>query len=129
MKRFFHYFKRLIPLILIPVLLTIMISMCGNRIEEDDEEYFPRLGNYADFYLRGTYDILHMIKVRELEKIGTAAKIAAQRKINGGKIISAIGTPHIMYGGACDSDIPGNPGTRSQKWDRICGCRWDSTRK
>ncbi|MFC1541383.1 hypothetical protein ACFL50_02900 [Candidatus Latescibacterota bacterium] len=56
-----------------------------------------------------SYDVLAMVKIRELEKIGEASKIAAQRKMAGGKIISRIGTPHIMYGGACASDIPGNP--------------------
>ena len=68
-----------------------------------------RLGNYSDLYLRGSYDILHMIKVRELGKIGQAAKIAAKRQMAGGKIVSRIGTPHIMYGGACAEDVPGNP--------------------
>lgn len=71
---------------------------------------FLRLGNYADLYLRGSYDVLHMIKVRELGKIGLAAKIAAQRKLSGGRIVSRIGTPHIMYAGACAADMPGNPG-------------------
>ncbi|MBN1291338.1 MAG: hypothetical protein JXB48_05815 [Candidatus Latescibacteria bacterium] len=75
----------------------------------DEETYFPELGNYADLYLRMSYDLLHMIKVRELGKIGEASKIGAQRKMSGGKTISGIGTPHIMYGGACAGDIPGNP--------------------
>ncbi|MDP2983500.1 MAG: DUF2529 family protein [Candidatus Latescibacter sp.] len=68
-----------------------------------------RLNNNADLFLRGNYDILHMIKIRELGKIGQAAKIATQRKLAGGRIVSHIGTPHIMYAGACAEDVPGNP--------------------
>jgi len=68
-----------------------------------------RLNNYADLFLRGNYDILHMIRVRELGKMGQAAKIAAERKLAGGKVISHLGTPHIMYAGACAEDVPGNP--------------------
>ncbi len=77
---------------------------------QTEESYFPRLGNYADLYLRGSYDILHMVRVRELDKVGRAAKIAAQCRMNGGRIVSGIGTPHIMYGGAAAADVPGNPG-------------------
>ncbi|MHB9030582.1 MAG: DUF2529 family protein [Candidatus Latescibacterota bacterium] len=68
-----------------------------------------RLNNYADLFLRGTYDVLHTFRVREVEKIGQACKIATQRKLAGGKIMSHIGTPHIMYAGACAPDVPGNP--------------------
>ena len=68
-----------------------------------------RLDNNADLFLRGTYDILHMIRVRELGKIGQAAKIAARKKLAGGRIVSHIGTPHITYAGACAEDVPGNP--------------------
>ncbi len=71
--------------------------------------FFPKLGNYADLYLRGSYDILHMVKIREMGKVGAAAKIAAQRKLAGGTIYSHISTPHIMYAGACDENAPGNP--------------------
>lgn len=69
-----------------------------------------RLNNYADLFLRGSYDVLHTFKVREKEKIGQACKIATQKKLAGGKIMSHIGTPHIMYAGAGAADIPGNPG-------------------
>ena len=68
-----------------------------------------RLNNNADLFFRGNYDILRMIKIRELGKIGQAAKIATQRKLAGGRIVSHIGTPHIMYAGACAEDVPGNP--------------------
>jgi uncharacterized phosphosugar-binding protein len=68
-----------------------------------------RLDNYADLFLRGNYDILHMIRFRELGKMGQAAKIAAGRKLAGGKIVSHLGTPHIVYAGACAEDVPGNP--------------------
>ncbi len=68
-----------------------------------------RLDNYADLFLRGTYDMLHTIRVREIGKIGQAAKIAAERKLAGGRIVSHVGTPHIMYAGACAEDVPGNP--------------------
>ncbi len=92
--------------------LLVTISLCdcedGER-EKREDVYFPRLGNYADLYLRGTYDVLHMIKTRELGKIGQAAKIATQQKLAGGRIVSGIGTPHIMYAGACAADMPGNP--------------------
>ena len=93
--------------------------------EKPKEAYFPKLDNYADLYLRGTYDVLHMIRVRELEKIGQACKIAAQCKLNGGKIVSRIGTPHIMYAGACEEDVPGNPNiayepnSRNPDYDKI----------
>ncbi len=91
--------------------IPFILITCGNResSEQLTDTFFPRLGNYADLYLRGSYDILHMIKARELGKIGQAAKIAAQRKMAGGKVISRIGTPHIMYAGACAADMPGNP--------------------
>ncbi len=86
---------------------------CGNDPAasgpEDTAGYFPRLDNYADLYLRGSHDLLHMVKVRELDKIGEACKIATRRKLAGGTIWSKIGTPHIMYAGACDEDVPGNP--------------------
>ena len=96
------------PAIFFFFLITALLisSMCTGKKEKP---YIPRLDNYADLYLRGTYDVLHMIKVRELGKIGLACKLAAQRKIKGGKVISAIGTPHIMYAGACADDMPGNP--------------------
>ena len=68
-----------------------------------------RLNNYADLFLRGTYDVLHTIRVREVGKIGQACKIATTRKLAGGRIVSHIGTPHIMYAGACAEDVPGNP--------------------
>ena len=67
------------------------------------------LGDYADLYLRGAYDCLHVFRVRELEKIGEAAAEIARRKRAGGTVVSAIGTPHIMYAGACGEDVPGNP--------------------
>ncbi len=69
-----------------------------------------RLDNYADLYLRGSYDVLKTFRIREVEKVGQACKIATQRKLAGGKIVSHIGTPHIMYAGAGAEDIPGNPG-------------------
>lgn len=69
----------------------------------------PPLGNYTELYLRGSYDVLHMIRAREMGKVGLAAKIATQRKLAGGKIYSNIWTPHIMYAGACDETVPGNP--------------------
>ncbi|MFC1551968.1 hypothetical protein ACFL6P_05310 [Candidatus Latescibacterota bacterium] len=89
----------------------ILLTGLGCSVDTPDGEdtYFPELGNYADLYLRMSYDVLATVKIRELEKIGEAAKIAAQRKMAGGKIVSRIGTPHIMYGGACASDVPGNP--------------------
>ena len=67
------------------------------------------LGDYPDLYLRTVYDVLHMFRVRELEKLGVAAAEIARRKRAGGSVISAIGTPHIMYAGACGVDVPGNP--------------------
>ena len=76
---------------------------------EAQKTCFPKLGNYADLYLRVSYDILHMVRVRELAKIGEACRIATQRKLAGGSIVSGIGTPHVMYGGAAADDIPGNP--------------------
>lgn len=68
-----------------------------------------RLNNYADLFLRGTYDMLHTIRVREVRKIGQACKIATDRKLAGGRIVAHIGTPHISYAGACAEDVPGNP--------------------
>jgi len=88
-------------------LMVFMNPRAGER--EKDDFYFPRLGNYADLYLRGSYDLLHMMKVRELRKIGEACRIATLRKLAGGTIWSKIGTPHLMYAGACDEDVPGNP--------------------
>ncbi|MBN1291339.1 MAG: hypothetical protein JXB48_05820 [Candidatus Latescibacteria bacterium] len=87
----------------------INISGCNTTQPQQKEMYFPKLDNYADLYLRGSYDLLHMMRVRELGKIGEATKIAAQRKLAGGTIWSNISTPHIMYAGACDEDVPGNP--------------------
>ncbi len=103
--------KTILKLVLIFILpASIALSMSKNKSsEETPGDYFPRIGNYADLYLRGSYDILHMMKLRELDKIGEATKIAAERKLAGGKIWSKIGTPHIMYAGACDEDVPGNP--------------------
>lgn len=75
------------------------------------------LDNYADLYLRGFYDVLHVFKVREMGKIGQGCKIATQRKLAGGKIMSNIGTPHIMYAGACASDVPGNPNIAADPYD------------
>jgi uncharacterized phosphosugar-binding protein len=91
------------------VALVAIVSSCG--IPEDSAEsppYIP-LGDYADLYLRGSYDILHVVKVRELPKIGEACAEAARRIMAGGTIVSNIGTPHIMYSGACDETMPGNP--------------------
>ena len=93
-------------------ILTAFITESCNTVHEPKKKeafYRASLGNYADLFLRGTYDILLMIRVRELGKIGQAAKTAAQRILDGGKIISQIGTPHIMYAGACAEDQPGNP--------------------
>ena len=87
----------------------LFFSECSTNKSENAETYFPRLGNNADIYLRGSYDLLHMVRIRELGKIGEACKIATRRKLAGGKIVSRIGTPHIMYGGACNEDVPGNP--------------------
>ena len=96
-------------LVILAVSALLSLTTCSTKETEKNDVYFPRLGNYADLYLRMSYDILHMVRVRELDKIGQATKIAAQRKMAGGKIISRIGTPHIMYAGACASDMPGNP--------------------
>ncbi len=84
-------------------------SQRPSKSPEPKKSSIPSLGNYADIYLRGSYDVLHLIEVRELGKVGQAAKIAAQRKLAGGKIWSSIWTPHIMYAGACDETVPGNP--------------------
>jgi len=98
-----------IAAILIVAAAAVTLSCTETETARDTGWYFPRLGNYADQYLRGSYDILHMVRIRELEKVGRAARVAARCKMNGGKIISGIGTPHIMYGGACAADVPGNP--------------------
>ena len=98
--------------------------MCANKPETPDV-FTPRLGDYADLYLRGSYDILHMIKVRELKKIGHAAKEATQKKLDGGRIVSAIGTPHIMYAGACAEDMPGNPNIAPDKKNAYQGYTGD----
>jgi uncharacterized phosphosugar-binding protein len=98
-------------------LLLLLLAAGGNVAEtqrpgkepETSKLAFPRLGDYTDLYLRGSYDILHMIRARELGKVGLAAKVAAQRKLAGGTIYSFIWTPHIMYAGACDETAPGNP--------------------
>ncbi|MFC1693250.1 hypothetical protein ACFL1R_07075 [Candidatus Latescibacterota bacterium] len=98
-------------LFIVVILAAILLSgtECTRKFTGRDETYFPILGNYADLYLRNSYDLLHIVRVRELEKIGQASKIATQRRLAGGKIVSGIGTPHIMYGGACDVSVPGNP--------------------
>lgn len=98
-----------LTLILASILSVVSVSTGGENIKKSSFTKLPALGNYADLYLRGSYDILHMIKIRESDKIGLACKIAAQKKLNGGKIVSGIGTPHIMYAGACAADMPGNP--------------------
>jgi hypothetical protein len=96
-------------------ILTAVVCVIGTGCSSGDNNatsekvYFPRIGNYADLYLRGSYDVLGMIHKRELAKIGEAAKIGASRKMNGGTIYSNIWTPHIMYAGACDETVPGNP--------------------
>lgn len=99
--------------------MLLLFILCGIALLSGSEyktqntgksaPWFPELGNFADLYLRGSYDVLHMFHIRELEKIGEAAKIAAQKKFAGGTIWSKISTPHIMYAGACDEDVPGNP--------------------
>lgn len=91
------------------VLFVFVIAGCTTGKETAEEQYFPHLGNYADLYFRGSYDILHMVKYRELGKIGEATKVAAQKKMAGGTVLSRINTPHIMYGGAGAEDLPGNP--------------------
>lgn len=68
------------------------------------------IGDYADLYLRTSYDLCRVFKAREGKKVGEAASIAAKRKAAGGKIFSRVGTPHIMWGGACAADVPGHPG-------------------
>ena len=104
-----HRSMKVFMCLLFTVILAIISIFRCERAEKKKEVYFPRLGNYADLYLRMSYDVLHMVRVRELGKVGQACKIAAQRKMAGGKIVSRIGTPHIMYAGACASDVPGNP--------------------
>jgi hypothetical protein len=68
------------------------------------------IDDYADLYLRTTYDICRVFKARESVKLGEAAAVAAKLKTDGGRIISRVGTPHIMWGGACAADVPGHPG-------------------
>jgi hypothetical protein len=68
------------------------------------------IGDYADLYLRTSYDLCRVFKARESVKLGEAAAVAAKRKATGGRIISRVGTPHIMWGGACAADVPGHPG-------------------
>lgn len=68
------------------------------------------IDDYADLYLRTSYDLCRVFKARESVKLGEAAAIAAKRTSNGGRIISRVGTPHIMWGGACAADVPGHPG-------------------
>jgi len=89
--------------------MLLALTGCEKRETEPSASYFPELGNFADLYLRCSYDLLHMMRVRELGKIGEACRIATSRKLSGGTIWSKIGTPHIMYAGACDEDVPGNP--------------------
>lgn len=101
-----HHIRVLILLITVLIITGLPGSANG---KETGETYFPQLGNYADIYLRGSYDLLHIIRARELGKIGQACKIATQRKLAGGTIYTSIGTPHIMYGGACGQYVPGNP--------------------
>jgi hypothetical protein len=67
------------------------------------------LGNYADLYIRGSYDVMHLIRTRELDKVAVAAAEISTRLRTGGRIVSAIGTPHIMVSGACAADVQGNP--------------------
>jgi hypothetical protein len=98
--------------VILACFFTIVFGINVVSVAQESEKevpYFPKLGNYADLYLRGSYDILHMIRTRELEKVGQAAKIAAQWKLKGGRIVSRINTPNIMIGGSCASDVPGNP--------------------
>lgn len=109
MKQYRSLLFRLSVLFLLPVVVAAAFGVSSTSAEKKNQEAYPPLGNYADLYLRGSYDILHMMKVRELNKIGEACKIAAQRKFAGGTIWSAMSTPHIMYAGACDEDVPGNP--------------------
>jgi uncharacterized phosphosugar-binding protein len=100
-----------VALTLIAASLLSLVSVSTGREngKKNDRTNLSGLGNYADLYLRGSYDILHIMKVREADKIGLACKIAVQKKMSGGKIVSGIGTPHIMYAGACSADMPGNP--------------------
>ena len=91
------------------VTLMIAIASCGTPKTGTDAGGVTDIDNYAELYLRGSYDILHIVKAREMEKVGVAAKIAAQRILAGGDIRSSIWTPHIMYAGACDETVPGNP--------------------
>ena len=67
------------------------------------------LGDYADLYLRTSYDLTHVFLARELDKVGAAAHSAATKVRAGGRIRSRIGTPHLMWGGCCAADVPGNP--------------------
>jgi len=108
MKRPIHTALKILLLLVLPAGLAFSMSQ-NKPVVDAKGSSFPRIGNYADLYLRGSYDLLHMMKIRELDKIGEATKIAAERKLAGGTIWSKIGTPHIMYAGACDEDVPGNP--------------------
>ncbi|MFC1693123.1 hypothetical protein ACFL1R_06430 [Candidatus Latescibacterota bacterium] len=106
--------NRLGAVIVIAIIIGLAFagSQCSMNRKENSAETkpcFPMLGNYTDLYLRGSYEVLHMIRERELEKIGAACKIGAQRKMAGGRIVSAICTPHIMIDGAGAADVPGNP--------------------
>jgi len=102
-------YRRVLVIFFLLTGMFLVFSQCAGNKSKKEISNFPYLGNYADLYLRGSYDILHIIKARELGKIGQACKIAAQRKLAGGRIVSGIGTPHIMYAGACAEDMPGNP--------------------
>jgi hypothetical protein len=68
------------------------------------------IGSYADLYLRTSFDLCRVFKAREGDRLGEAAAVAAGRKVGGGSVISRVGTPHIMWGGACAADVPGHPG-------------------
>ena len=107
------------------IVFGLTMFSCESSGREGNSGYFPRLGDYADLYLRGSYDVLHVIKVRELGKIGAAAREAAKRKMAGGKIVSGIGTPHIMYAGACADDVPGNPNIAPDAKNQFRGYQGD----
>ena len=68
------------------------------------------IGDYADLYLRTSFDLCRVFKTRESAKLAEGAAIAARCKAAGGQLISRVGTPHIMWGGACAADVPGHPG-------------------
>ena len=88
---------------------TLSKSSTRRLLVSNNQAFESRLNNFADLFIRGSYDILHMIKIRELGKLGQACKIATKRKLAGGTIASKIGTPHITWAGECDSNRPGNP--------------------